>query len=142
MIELNAGISMELTGRENITLLATIMGFSGRDIRRLEPGIMDFSELEDWIDSLYGNIPVECWRVWHSVLLFMPGRIFCWWMRFFPPATSCFRRNATSKYKSCCPVASLCSLFRTVRIRLSAYAKKPSYYQEGVVSPLEKQSLL
>lgn len=26
MIELNAGISMELTGRENITLLATIMG--------------------------------------------------------------------------------------------------------------------
>lgn len=50
MIELNAGISMELTGRENITLLATIMGFSGRDIRRLEPEIMDFSELEDWID--------------------------------------------------------------------------------------------
>lgn len=50
MIELNAGISMELTGRENITLLATIVGFKDKDIRRLEPEVIDFSELEDWID--------------------------------------------------------------------------------------------
>lgn len=50
MIELNAGISMELSGRENIALLATIMGFKDRDIRRLEPEVVDFSELGDWID--------------------------------------------------------------------------------------------
>lgn len=50
MIELNAGISMELTGRENIALLATIMGFNDRQIRRLEPEVIDFSELEEWID--------------------------------------------------------------------------------------------
>ena len=50
MIELNTGISMELTGRENIALLATIMGFNDREIRRLEPEVIDFSELEDWID--------------------------------------------------------------------------------------------
>lgn len=51
MIELNAGISMELSGRENIQLLATIMGFSDKAIRRLEPEVVDFSELEGWIDK-------------------------------------------------------------------------------------------
>lgn len=50
MIELNAGMSMELTGRENIRLLATIMGFKENDIRKLEPEVTDFSELEEWID--------------------------------------------------------------------------------------------
>ena len=51
MIELNAGISMELSGRENIQLLATIMGFNDKAIRRLEPEVVDFSELEGWIDK-------------------------------------------------------------------------------------------
>lgn len=50
MIELSAGISMELSGRENIRLLAIIMGFKEKDIRRLEPEVTDFSELEEWID--------------------------------------------------------------------------------------------
>lgn len=50
MIELSAGISMELSGRENIRLLAIIMGFKEKDIRRLEPEVVDFSELDDWID--------------------------------------------------------------------------------------------
>ena len=50
MIELSAGISMDLTGRENIRLLATIMGFTDRDIQRIEPEVVDFSELEGWID--------------------------------------------------------------------------------------------
>ncbi len=51
MIELNAGISMELSGIENIQLLATIMGFNDKAIRRLEPEVVDFSELEGWIDK-------------------------------------------------------------------------------------------
>lgn len=50
MIELNTGISMDLTGRENIRLLSTLMGFSDREIRKIEPEVVDFSELEDWID--------------------------------------------------------------------------------------------
>lgn len=50
MIELSAGISMDLTGRENIRLLATIMGFNDREIRRIEPEVVDFSELDHWID--------------------------------------------------------------------------------------------
>lgn len=50
MIELNAGMSMELTGRENISLLGTIMGFSSSKIRKLLPGVIEFSELGDWID--------------------------------------------------------------------------------------------
>ncbi len=50
MIELNAGISMELTGRENIGLLGTIMGFSATQLKALTPQVIEFSELGDWID--------------------------------------------------------------------------------------------
>jgi ABC-type polysaccharide/polyol phosphate transport system ATPase subunit len=49
MIELAAGMSMELSGRENIRILGTIMGLSGREIERIIPEVEDFSELGDWI---------------------------------------------------------------------------------------------
>jgi ABC-type polysaccharide/polyol phosphate transport system ATPase subunit len=49
MIELTAGMSMELSGRENIRILGTIMGLSGREIERIIPEVVDFSELGDWI---------------------------------------------------------------------------------------------
>lgn len=50
MIELSAGISMELTGRENINLLGTIMGFSAGKLKEITPQIIEFSELGHWID--------------------------------------------------------------------------------------------
>jgi ABC-type polysaccharide/polyol phosphate transport system ATPase subunit len=50
MIELNAGIHPELTGRENVRLLGAIMGLSRRDIEAKVPQIEGFCELEDWFD--------------------------------------------------------------------------------------------
>ncbi|MFZ5866940.1 MAG: ABC transporter ATP-binding protein [Thermodesulfobacteriota bacterium] len=50
MIELNAGLHMELTGRENIRLLGVIMGFSGKEIEAKMPDIEEFTELGDWLD--------------------------------------------------------------------------------------------
>lgn len=49
MIELTAGISMELSGRENIRVLGTIMGLSGAEITQIIPKVEDFSELDDWM---------------------------------------------------------------------------------------------
>lgn len=49
MIELTAGMSMELSGRENIIILATIMGLSSKEILRITPKIEEFSELGRWI---------------------------------------------------------------------------------------------
>jgi len=51
MIELNAGLHKELTGRENIRLLGAIMGFSRREIESKIPEIQDFCELGDWFDE-------------------------------------------------------------------------------------------
>lgn len=51
MIELNAGLHMELTGRENIRLLGAIMGFSRRAIESKIPEIQDFCELGEWFDK-------------------------------------------------------------------------------------------
>lgn len=50
MIELNAGLHMELTGRENVRLLGAVMGFSRREIESKLPEIEDFTELGEWFD--------------------------------------------------------------------------------------------
>ena len=50
MIELGAGIDMELTARENIFLNAAVMGYSERFIRAKFDEIVAFSELEAFLD--------------------------------------------------------------------------------------------
>lgn len=50
MIELNAGLHMELTGKENIRLLGVVMGFTSAEMRRKMPDIEEFTELGEWLD--------------------------------------------------------------------------------------------
>lgn len=50
LLELGAGFHPDFTGRQNIYLNATLFGLSPTDIHRLEPFIIEFSELEDFID--------------------------------------------------------------------------------------------
>ena len=50
MIELNAGLHMELTGRENVRLLGAVMGLSHSEIDSKLPEIEDFTELGEWFD--------------------------------------------------------------------------------------------
>ncbi|MDR2075674.1 MAG: ABC transporter ATP-binding protein [Desulfovibrio sp.] len=50
MIELSAGMSMELSGRENAKILGTIMGKLGGELEDLLPGVLGFSELGDWFE--------------------------------------------------------------------------------------------
>lgn len=51
MIELNAGLHMELTGRENVRLLGAVMGLSKSEIEERLPDIEDFTELDEWFDK-------------------------------------------------------------------------------------------
>ncbi len=51
LIELSAGFDDELTGRENIFLSASILGFSRREIEEKYDNIIDFSELKDFINA-------------------------------------------------------------------------------------------
>jgi ABC-type polysaccharide/polyol phosphate transport system ATPase subunit len=51
MIELNAGLHMELTGRENVRLLGAVMGLSRGEIETRLPEIEDFCELGEWFDK-------------------------------------------------------------------------------------------
>lgn len=51
LIELGAGFDMELTGKENIYLNASILGISRDEIRAKFQRIVEFSELGDFIHS-------------------------------------------------------------------------------------------
>jgi len=50
LIDLGAGFNNELTGRENTMINATILGIKKRNILEILPKIIDFSELNNFID--------------------------------------------------------------------------------------------
>lgn len=50
LIELGAGFNPELTGRENIYLNGAILGFTKKQMQEIESKIIDFAELNEFID--------------------------------------------------------------------------------------------
>lgn len=51
LLELTAGFSMEMTGRENIYLKGYILGLEDSYIKTIEDDIIEFAELGDYIDQ-------------------------------------------------------------------------------------------
>jgi ABC-type polysaccharide/polyol phosphate transport system ATPase subunit len=51
MIEVTGGLHPELTGRENIRLIAAILGLPRRELTALMPDIEEFTELGAWLDQ-------------------------------------------------------------------------------------------
>jgi len=51
LLELGLGMNGELTGVENVYVQGALLGFSRRDMKRRLPGIVEFSELEGFIDA-------------------------------------------------------------------------------------------
>ena len=51
LIELGAGFHPDLTGRENVHLNASILGMTGREIKEQYDAIVEFAELEEFIDT-------------------------------------------------------------------------------------------
>lgn len=54
-IELGVGFNPELTGKENIYLNGALLGFSRKEMRKIYPKIVEFSELEDFMDQKLKN---------------------------------------------------------------------------------------
>ncbi|MBF0111351.1 MAG: ABC transporter ATP-binding protein [Desulfamplus sp.] len=50
LLELGAGFHPEFTGRQNIYLNASLLGISDKEIREKEKEIIEFAEIEDFID--------------------------------------------------------------------------------------------
>lgn len=51
LLELTSGFDQEFTGRENIYLKGRILGLSEDEIKAVEQNIVDFAELEEYIDQ-------------------------------------------------------------------------------------------
>jgi ABC-2 type transport system ATP-binding protein len=54
-IELGVGFNMELSARENVTLNGVMMGLSQREARRRLDAVLDFAELEEFVDLKLKN---------------------------------------------------------------------------------------
>lgn len=54
-IELGVGFNPELTGRENVFLNGAILGFERKEIEHNYPKIVEFAELEDFMDQKLKN---------------------------------------------------------------------------------------
>ena len=51
ILELGVGFDFELTGRENVILYGTMLGFSRRELRHSMDSILDFADLGDFVDA-------------------------------------------------------------------------------------------
>lgn len=51
LLELTSGFDQEFTGRENIYLKGQILGIKDSEIKKMESEIVDFAELEEYIDQ-------------------------------------------------------------------------------------------
>lgn len=51
LLELSAGFDRQLTGRENIVFRGQLWGLSPEELKELEPSIIEFAELGDYIDQ-------------------------------------------------------------------------------------------
>jgi homopolymeric O-antigen transport system ATP-binding protein len=51
LLELGLGFHGELTGRENVMLQGALLGFSRAEMRRRTPRIVEWAELEEFIDA-------------------------------------------------------------------------------------------
>lgn len=51
LLELSAGFDQQLSGRENIAFRGQLWGLSDAEIKELEPDIVEFAELGDYIDQ-------------------------------------------------------------------------------------------
>jgi ABC-2 type transport system ATP-binding protein/lipopolysaccharide transport system ATP-binding protein len=55
LLELGLGFNGELTGRENVFLQGALLGFSRAEMKRRFAGIVDFAEIEEFIDTPIRN---------------------------------------------------------------------------------------
>lgn len=51
LLELSAGFDVESTGRENIYLKCGLLGMTDEEIKQVEPGIIEFADIGDYIDQ-------------------------------------------------------------------------------------------
>lgn len=51
LLEIGAGFHPEFTGRENIYLNGSILGYTREQLRTIEPEVIAFAELEEFIDT-------------------------------------------------------------------------------------------
>lgn len=51
LLEIGAGFHPEFTGRENIYLNGAILGFTREELARIEPEVIDFAEIREFIDT-------------------------------------------------------------------------------------------
>jgi lipopolysaccharide transport system ATP-binding protein len=77
LIELGTGFHPEFTGRSNINMIASLMGFSRQEIGEMVPAVLDFSGLEEFIDRPLKTYSSGMWvRLAFSVAVSVDPDVF------------------------------------------------------------------
>jgi lipopolysaccharide transport system ATP-binding protein len=101
LLEIGHGFHPELTGRENVMLFGTILGFGPAEVRELLPGILEFAE----IDEAHFDTPMKRYsmgmqaRLSFAVAMRFPASIYVF-DEVFAVVDDGFRRRAIEELRS------------------------------------------
>jgi ABC-2 type transport system ATP-binding protein len=99
LLELGAGFHPDLTGRENVYLNGSILGLSSRDVDRVFDDIVEFAELEPFIDTQVKHYSSGMYARSASRWRSTSTPRSCWSTRCWRWATRSFQRKCLDRIK-------------------------------------------
>ena len=100
LLEVGTGFHPELTGRENIYLSGAILGMRKREIDAKHDQIVDFAEVERFLDTPLKFYSTGCRCGWRLPWRRTWSRKFCLWMKCLPSEILSFKKNVWARCRT------------------------------------------
>lgn len=107
LLEIGAGFHPEFTGRENIYLNGSILGYSWQQLKEIEPEVIAFAEIEEFIDTpvkyystgMYMRLAFSLATAMHPDILILD--------EIFNGGDAAFKEKATARMKAMIDTANI-----------------------------------
>ena len=137
LLEVGTGFHAELTGRENIFLSGAILGMRKQEIARQFDAIVDFAEVEQFIDTPTKRYSSGMYmRLAFAVAAHLEPEILLV-DEVLASATPRSRRNASARWKMLPAKAARCFSLVTTRRQCGSFARAGSSSSTGELPPTD-----